>query len=300
MTDAVDSGMLGMQTHGCLFAKHPHLLVKQSFANPPEAYMSTDYAVHEEEEPEEQRPSVRRADRAAVHRALSQAQEELSGIHEQAFYHLSEKIRPVAEAVVNEVERRVLGASDDVATEALRFLGVPTADIEENVDQLRTEIESDRNGGRLLCQRLGEDSFVPISTAQGVLDRRFTSDPHSERVHLVPTERAVGGFCSELKKFLVHRLAGKSYFPFFNKSSGILASPPLMLPIKVFSPTAGGRVSYSPAYFISYIAFAAPTSPAVGSILPGRYIFMLGTRQGKLFDKGVFDIPPTFDVNLVV
>lgn len=248
-------------------------------------------------EPEEARNTSAHNQRAEVANAVIEIDDELSTIPERVFTHLVHKVSSATTIIVKQIRNTILGATDEGTLEALRSLGIPTADIEHDCEQLRSQVEADRYSGRLVCQSIGQGPFVPISDAELMANERYYHQQSEHDVRLLSTEEAVDNFCNELNPFLAHRVAGRGYFPL---AQSIVGGPSQMLPIKVFSPTSGARVSYSPAYFINYITLAAPTSPVLGSILPGRYIFMISTAYGKKFDQGVFDIPPSFNINLLV
>jgi hypothetical protein len=133
--------------------------------------------------------------------------------------------------------------------------------------------------------------------------RRFWSDffgypwtPWSEPfgpVEPSKPDEAAGHLRKRLQGFLETRFSARQ--------SNISQSPGLKL--KVVTQTHGKRVHKSPAYFFNpNLYFAAPTTPVVGWIQPGRYIFgVQGPRDPQpLFDSAEFDIPPTTSARLNV
>jgi hypothetical protein len=256
--------------------------------------MTTAFAYQEEPKREPARAQPFVAHRLDETRA--QIDHELSQIEEQVYASLVGRLSEAMEEITREVWRGVLGAPGERAIDALRSLDVPTHDVEGSYEELKSQVEADRYQGGLPCLLAGEGRFIPVAEPLST-----DGDFHMQaEVNVRPTEAAVGGFCDELKPFLANRVAAKSWFPRMRDFFGGMSQTPLNLPVRVFSPTTGARVSCSPAYFINYVSFAAPTSPAASVLLPGRYIFMISTRQGRQFDQGVFDIPPTFDVQLLV
>jgi len=256
--------------------------------------MTTAFAFQEEPQREPARAQHFVAHRLDETRA--QIEDELLQIEEQVYSTLVGRITDAMEEITREVWRGVLGAPGEQAIEALRSLGVPTHDVEADYDEFRSQVEADRYQGGMPCVQAGNGQLIPVA------ERLSTDgDFHMQaEVNVRPVEAAVGGFCNELKPFLAQRVAAQSWFPRIRDFFGGMSQTPLNLPVRVFSPTSGARVSCSPAYFINYVSFAAPTSPATSVLLPGRYIFMISTRQGRQFDQGVFDIPPSFDVRLLV
>jgi hypothetical protein len=231
-----------------------------------------------------------------LNETLDQVAHELAQVEEQVYSALVSRLSEAMDEVTREVWRGVLGAPGERAVDALRSLGVPTHDVEGNYDEFRSQVEADRYQGGMPCVQAGDGRTIPVAEPLST-DGNFHM--HAE-VNVRPMEAAVAGFCDELKPFLAQRVAAKSWFPRMRDFFGGMSQTPLNLPVRVFSPTLGARVSCSPAYFINYVSFAAPTSPATSVLLPGRYIFMISTRRGKQYDQGVFDIPPSFDVRLLV
>jgi hypothetical protein len=69
-------------------------------------------------------------------------------------------------------------------------------------------------------------------------------------------------------------------------------------PVTVRCGAAGLRILSSPAYFVDWTYFGAPTSPVSGYLLPGRYIFGMdnGSADAPIADNAVFRIPGQSDV----
>lgn len=108
---------------------------------------------------------------------------------------------------------------------------------------------------------------------------------------LVPPADAVPCVRSHLENFLTVR--------FQARQSDISDRPGLIF--SVTTHTQGLRVHYSPAYFFnSRTVLGSPTSPAVGWIQPGRYVFG-AAAPGKppVFDlKAHYDVPPATSATL--
>jgi len=61
----------------------------------------------------------------------------------------------------------------------------------------------------------------------------------------------------------------------------------------------GYRILVSPAYFIDWVYFGAPSTPVTNGMLPGRYIFGTDSVDGSVISDGViFRIPNDFTPNL--
>lgn len=66
------------------------------------------------------------------------------------------------------------------------------------------------------------------------------------------------------------------------------------LPFTVHADNAGIDVEQAPAYFLSWVFFGGPTTPADGWILPGLYRFRGRNHNGKYrTDPTKFKIPPS-------
>lgn len=62
----------------------------------------------------------------------------------------------------------------------------------------------------------------------------------------------------------------------------------------------GYRILVSPAYFIDWLYFGAPSTPVTNEMLPGRYIFGTDSIDGSVVSDGViFRIPTDFTPHLV-
>lgn len=180
----------------------------------------------------------------------------------------------------------------------LRGLHAETGDVEHHLDMLADHVNLPhvRSTGALPCVEV-DGVAVPIAS-QHLLRRK--SGRAAIRTKSAPLSQALEGVGHHLARFLSIRVAWDFFHPAQRPSLGMDPTK-TMLAIKVHSHTSGGRVSYSPAYFINYIHLAAPTSPVHGRIQPGRYVFMVTTIGPKsVYDSQPFDIPPSFDVHLVV
>ena len=125
------------------------------------------------------------------------------------------------------------------------------------------------------------------------------ADEMQEHTTMFSSDVAIESFVTELTPFLSQRVVGDA-FARASAAVGGISGPPHMLTVTVSTHTQGARVSYSPSYFFSYAVLASPTSPVRGVILPGRYIFMISTPGVSKADKGIFDIPPIFNIDLQV
>lgn len=212
----------------------------------------------------------------------------------EAFNYVKSLCLDTAVKIVEHIKADLLNRQEAVSFDELRSLDVQTADIERDCELLKGQLQADNFQGKQPCQRIGESIYVPIGYN---LETFNENQIDLNDFEMRSNEDAVTSFGSELVPFLTQRVAADVYAPM----RGITGEDnPLMLPITVSTQTLGARVSYSPSYFINYLTLASPTSPVKGMLLPGRYIFMISTRDSKLFDKGVFDIPPTFDIDLFI
>lgn len=163
------------------------------------------------------------------------------------------------------------------------------------------------------CIRISEsDEFpIPIDFAlSDFLGRKFIPNgmlpmkyilsllhdsPMANQVKIIPAQpkNVVRLFRGRLTDFLFSRFKSRSVDPAIQ--SGI--------PFKVYAQKNGYRVHYSPAYFYNMSnVFGAPTSPVIGYIYPGKYIFgVQGPRDIlPIIDPATFDIPPLSEAHLVV
>lgn len=192
----------------------------------------------------------------------------------------------------------------------LREYGIASADVEANCEQLSRQVYVfERYLGKLPCTRVDEQ-LIPIALPF-IEGRRFPffrwfdswlagTDQTVELAHI---DDAKPGFTHQLRQFLRVRLdhfRGDSDA----KQSWVLGgmnTQSASLEVEVHSVTTGARVLASPAYFQNFIVFGGPTSPAVGYLSPGRYIFKVSVPRGQpVIDPGVFDIPPSFSPQLFV
>jgi hypothetical protein len=158
--------------------------------------------------------------------------------------------------------------------------------------------------------------FPPHRFWREILKR---SGRQEEGIVVTDVREAEGGIQRSLSDFLSYRFAGMKRWAewiqeigthrpgiprwlFRRKgSTGNPPPPPAVSPggglrVRVSCSTRGLRIHVSPAYFISWVYFGSPTSPVVGYVLPGRYIFagdgpMLPKRKK---DPTVFCIPADY------
>jgi len=122
-------------------------------------------------------------------------------------------------------------------------------------------------------------------------------------IELIKIDDAESGFREELKHFIRVRLdhfwgADKALPTWASGGMGVQTA---RLRVLVNSVSSGARVSASPAYFQNFIVFGGPTSPATGYLSPGRYVFRISMPKGQpAVDPGVFDIPPSLNLSLVI
>ena len=219
------------------------------------------------------------------------------------FDALTAEAQPFAERVSQLLVEQLHDHERRLVFEPLRQLDRPTADIEDNLEKLHGQLREARLDGRdrLTCAPIGNE-MIPLSTEE--LWRQQPSQsitvPEDRLRWTVPIEHALAGVKRQLSDFLARRLAGSHYFAIRGLTGG-MGSTRHMLAVTVHSRTIGARVSYSPSYFVNYVALAAPTTPVRGMLDPGRYIFML-TSPGplRITDNQVFDVPPSFDITLMV
>ncbi len=122
--------------------------------------------------------------------------------------------------------------------------------------------------------------------------REFFGGPSISITVAHPME-ALGMFRSRVIDFLTDRFAGRA-------QAGVGPSPGVRF--KVITQNQGERVHYSPAYFLkTSTVFGAPTSPVIGWIQPGRYVFATVGANGRMrFDPGQFSVPPSVSAQLTV
>lgn len=113
-----------------------------------------------------------------------------------------------------------------------------------------------------------------------------------------PPEETKGFLKNRLIKFLLSRFQAK------DQEGSPPTSPPVNLgvPFQVITKYDGLRVHYSPAYFFNpSLVFGSPTSPVLGLIQPGRYLFGVAGRglAEPWFSTAEVDIPPDDHMELV-
>lgn len=107
-------------------------------------------------------------------------------------------------------------------------------------------------------------------------------------------------FRENLEKFILKRLQG---IQVSDNTPLILAPPNIqkgLYSVTVHCHTSGYRILSSPAYFIDWTYFGAPSFPVTNSLLPGRYIFGTDSVPGcVLLDGAIFRIPYDFNPQLM-
>lgn len=204
-----------------------------------------------------------------------------------------------AEAIADELFEHLVRDDRSVDFSQLRSASAQTADIEDSLEKLDNLVHVLRRGGSdsIRCVEI-EETPIPISADEELIYRlgraESTNGPFEVNIN-----DALRGVRRHLARFLVDRLASKFFA--VRGITGGMSNTPNLLSVQVSSHSVGARVSYAPAYFINYLPLAAPTSPVQGFILPGRYIFRLTTPGPRyLIDQQVFDIPPTFNISLMI
>ncbi len=203
-----------------------------------------------------------------------------------------------AEIVANELIMQLEGGRISFDFSGLRLAIAHTADIEDSVEKISNLFQYwNRRSHRVVqCIQI-DNSFVPVSFDEALLHRYARTN--AAAISVVSINSAILGVREQLIEFLATRIAMEHIAK--KRLSGGMSNTPNFLSITVSSQAVGARVSYSPSYFINYLPLAAPTSPVQGIVLPGRYIFRL-TKPGPqhLVDQQVFDIPPSFNISLMV
>ena len=122
--------------------------------------------------------------------------------------------------------------------------------------------------------------------------KEWITGPKVSFTSMHPAE-ALGTFRGSVIDFLTDRFAGRA-------QAGVSPSPGIRF--KVISQNHGERVHYSPAYFLKLsTVFGAPTTPVVGWIQPGRYLFSVVGMNGQMrIDPGHYSIPPSVSAQLTV
>jgi hypothetical protein len=222
---------------------------------------------------------------------------------------LFEALRSEAEPEVEHLSAQLVEQLGEhkrpMSFEKLRRISRQMADVEDNLEKLQHQIRQARQEGldQLACARVG-DVMVPLSVDE-LWRQQQPQHPHAPASFdprsrfTTSIDQALAGVKRQLAPFLLNRIAATGYF--HKWLTGGMGGTRHMLSVVVHSQTVGARVSYSPSYFVNYVALAAPTTPVQGLLDPGRYIFML-TAQGplRLTDSQVFDVPPSFDISLMV
>ena len=180
----------------------------------------------------------------------------------------------------------------------LRQVGIRFADVEDNVEKLKHQVQTSLRQGRdsLPCLPVGELP-VPVSTEWLARSRQTGTEEDEVLPTDVPIDEALDNAGRNLAPFIAQRVGSTAYL---SQVLGGMGGAQ-MLSVVVHSLHHGDRVSYSPAYFVNYSVLASPTTPVQGVVDPGTYIFMV-TSPGRKprRDHGVFPIPPKFDISLQV
>jgi hypothetical protein len=228
------------------------------------------------------------------------------GLSEADYHDLIDKynlhrrhLRSSAKSIADKLLQQLLRDDRSVDFSQLRDAPAPTADIEYSLQKLANLVHHLRlrRSDSIRCIEV-EGSFIPISIDDALIYRQGQTDSPNG-IFKVDIKDALSGVRRQLTSFLVNRLASR-YLPIGGITGG-MNSMHNLLSVKVSSHSVGALVSYSPAYFINYMALGAPTSPVKGAILPGRYTFRLTTRGPRyLIDQQTFDIPPVFEIPLMI
>jgi len=212
----------------------------------------------------------------------------------------SEQASFIVKHIQNDLLEGMFGMTGERdAVHLLRPEGIFMTDIENECSVFQEQLQhSSKNEHACL---LLPDVDVPVPVKYSILQNDFIEQknlgmvnsraifPHADvKVAFLDARSAVSGFCHHLQRFLTARL---KYF------GGNTANPPSARPMLMFRVDCmhkHGRVHYSPAYFFDpNLVFGAPSTPVLGSIDPGLYLFgvkYLG--QPVEFDAAKFAIPP--------
>ena len=158
-------------------------------------------------------------------------------------------------------------------------------------------------GSAVQCIEVPERDPLPIDLGvtppdywrrkRGVEDERKLRAAQNALHESIPTHAVVPCDAGRAARYFVARL--RSHLTAVFASKGGSAAPSLAMPFEVETVSRGGRVHYSPCYFLSaYTVFGEPSSPVSGYLQPGRYVFGL-SLHGKpaTFDlAGEYDVPP--------
>jgi hypothetical protein len=226
----------------------------------------------------------------------------ISGAEYRNFLEISERDQRVnleaAKRVANEIIMQLEGEEISFDFSQLRSVIAHTADIEDSVEKISDLIQYwNRRGGKVIqCIEI-DNALIPTSFNEAL--SHHYARTNTAAIFVVGINSALHGIREQLIKFLTVRIATEYIAK--QRFSGGMNNTPNFLSIMVSSQAVGARVSYSPSYFINYLPLAAPTSPVQGIVPPGRYIFRL-TKPGPqhLVDQQVFDIPPSFNISLMV
>jgi hypothetical protein len=240
----------------------------------------------------------------------------------------------ISAELLNEVELAARGSRSDAHFSDKRYErrsdGVPVSDVVSNVSLMADEFAIARvMDANLPCLMFGDRDVSPISITtlvpppsgrtfgskeraefwQEPDNRRLWHELHNQligggvegRIISWKFERAASFIKFGLTQFLSFRFAGIKTWHSLLRAQGMpVVGPDGGLQMRVSCRTPGLRMHISPAYFINWTFFGAPTTPVSSYVLPGRYVFAAdGPRFARwIRDPGIFAVPPTYEAFL--
>lgn len=124
--------------------------------------------------------------------------------------------------------------------------------------------------------------------------------PLHEGNRLLDFNSGLSLFKENIEKFILKRLEGIR----LSESTPLILTPPNaqkgLYSVTVHCRTSGYRILSSPAYFLDWTYFGAPSFPVTNSLLPGRYVFGTDSVPGCVLPDGaIFKIPFDFNPQLM-
>ncbi len=218
---------------------------------------------------------------------------------EQAYY--------IVKHIQNDLLDGVFGVTQEKgALHLLRHESIFMSDIENACSIFQEQLQHHSRFDHA-CLLLPDDAPVPMrysglrdflfSQKGSMIENISTLFPRANiKVDFLDARSAIGGFCHHLQRFLTARLK------YFGSNTANLPNARPMLLFRVDCVHNHGRVHYSPAYFFDpNLVFGAPSTPVVGSIDAGLYLFGVKYPGQQLtFDAAKFSIPPLNSATLQV
>lgn len=209
--------------------------------------------------------------------------------------------RQLTEKLLDAIETRhpVLADGNDEP------LDIPIADIVMTVERFTQQYWLlNEIGAPFWCLTAGKDTPIPLDLGWTVSPRASTQSRDLWRRLADSTVRELSGLVArsslgefdpvEARLFLGARLQSFLNTRFSARESDISKRPGIE--VRVDTRSRGLRVHVSPAYFFnSTTVFGTPTTPVIGWLQPGRYVFG-ASKPGKPadFDRyGEYNVPGT-------